>query len=153
MELQDRRRRYAENIDWKLFLGPAPDRPFHQDRFFRWRKYWDYSGGIATDLFYHRLAPLEFAVGMGFPARVSAHGGIYVHKDREVPDTYATTIEYDDHYAVLSASMASSAANQGLAPAIYGHEASIQFVSGPWSCCRNFSSARNLKPPRAIPSW
>ena len=119
-----------ENIDWKLFLGPAPDRPFSQDRFFRWRKYWDYSGGIATDLFYHRLAPLAFAVGMGFPTRVSAHGGIYVHKDREVPDTYATTIEYDDHYAVLSASMASSAANQGLAPAIYGHEASIQFVSG-----------------------
>ena len=119
-----------ENIDWNLFLGPAPKRPFSADRYFRWRKYWDYSGGIATDLFYHRLAPLEFAIGPGFPVRVTANGGIYVHKDREVPDTYATSIEYEDHYALMSASMASAAGNQGLPPIIYGHEGSIQFLPG-----------------------
>lgn len=119
-----------ENIDWNLFQGPAPAREFNADRYFRWRKYWDYSGGIATDLFYHRLAPLEFAIGMGFPTRVSANGGIYVHKDREVPDTYSTNIEYEDHYALLSASMASAAANQWMPPVIYGHEGTIQFVPG-----------------------
>ncbi len=119
-----------ENIDWNLFQGPAPVREFNADRYFRWRKYWDYSGGIATDLFYHRLAPLEFAIGMGFPTRVSANGGIYVHKDREVPDTYSTNIEYEDHYALLSASMASAAANQWMPPVIYGHEGTIQFVPG-----------------------
>ncbi|MDA1316110.1 MAG: Gfo/Idh/MocA family oxidoreductase [Acidobacteria bacterium] len=119
-----------QNIDWTLFQGPAPARDFNADRFFRWRKYWDYSGGIATDLFYHRLAPLEFAIGLGFPTRVSANGGIYVHKDREVPDTYATNIEYEDHYALMSASMASDAANQWLPPIIYGHEGTIQFVPG-----------------------
>lgn len=119
-----------ENIDWKLFQGPAPAREFNADRYFRWRKYWDYSGGIATDLFYHRLAPLEFAIGMGFPTRVSANGGIYVHKDREVPDTYSTNIEYEDHYALLSASMASASANQWMPPVIYGHEGTIQFVPG-----------------------
>ncbi|MBI3665553.1 MAG: Gfo/Idh/MocA family oxidoreductase, partial [Acidobacteria bacterium] len=89
-----------ETIDWKAFLGPAPRRPFSQDRYFRWRKYWDYSGGIATDLLYHKLAPLLVAVtgpgGAPFPTRVTAHGGIYVHKDREVPDSYATTVEYEN---------------------------------------------------------
>lgn len=117
----------AEDVGWKDFLGPAPDRPFDPDRYFRWRKYWDYSGGIATDLFYHRLAPLRQVIGIEFPRRVSGHGGIYVHKDREVPDTYATTVEYADNYCVLSSSMANSAANRNFQPTIYGHKGTITF--------------------------
>lgn len=119
-----------QNIDWKAFLGPAPKRPFSQDRYFRWRKYWDYSGGIATDLLYHTLAPLLLAVcgrNLQFPVRVTAHGGVYVHKDREVPDTYSTTVEYDSFYVIMSSSMASEAGNVGLPDTIYGHEASIRF--------------------------
>ncbi|MCL5742657.1 MAG: Gfo/Idh/MocA family oxidoreductase, partial [Acidobacteria bacterium] len=42
-----------ENLDWKAWLGPAPKRRFSAERYFRWRKYCDYSGGNATDLLYH----------------------------------------------------------------------------------------------------
>jgi len=63
-------------IDWTRWIGPAPKRPFSAERFFRWRKYWDYSGGIATDLFYHFLGPLVYAMNAGFPTRVTGAGGI-----------------------------------------------------------------------------
>lgn len=119
-----------ESIDWDRFLGTAPARPFSAERFFRWRKYWDYSGGIATDLFYHRLAPLMLMMGTEFPRRVSGHGGIYVHREREVPDTYATVIEFGSHFVSMSASMASSAGNSGMPPMVYGHEGAISFLPG-----------------------
>lgn len=117
----------AGDVGWKDFLGPARARPFDPDRYFRWRKYWDYSGGIATDLFYHRLAPLRQMMGIEFPTRVSGSGGIYVHKDREVPDTYTTTVEYADNYCLLGSSMANAAANRHFQPTIYGHKGTITF--------------------------
>ena len=116
-----------DNIDWKRFLGSAPKRPFSQDRYFRWRKYWDYSGGIATDLLYHRLVPFLVTLGPQFPTRVSANGGIYVHKDREVPDTISTTIEYPDFQVIMSSSMAADLPGDHLSPVIYGHEGMIEF--------------------------
>jgi predicted dehydrogenase len=116
-----------ENVDWKRFLGSAPKRPFSQDRYFRWRKYWDYSGGIATDLLYHRLVPFLVTLGPQFPVRVSSNGGIYVHKDREVPDTISTTIEYPDFQVIMSSSMAADLPGEHLSPAIYGHEGTIEF--------------------------
>jgi predicted dehydrogenase len=104
-------------IDWKMFLGSAPQRPYNADRFFRFRKYWDYSGGIATDLFYHVVAPMNICWGEPqFPYRVMASGGIYVFKDeREVPDTYHLMAEYKKgHALVLSSSMANSQHIPGL---------------------------------------
>jgi predicted dehydrogenase len=120
----------TETIDWKRFLGAAPKRPFSPDRYFRWRKYWDYSGGIATDLFYHSLSPLVKVMGPQFPTRVSASGGIYVHKDREVPDTYATLIEYPGFCIDLSGSMANSTIGRHHSTVIYGHRGAITFERG-----------------------
>ncbi len=115
-------------IDWKMWLGPAPSRPYDADRFFRFRKYWDYSGGIATDLFFHVIAPLNICWDKPqFPSKVSASGGIYVFKDsREVPDTFHLIAEYPEgHSLVLSSSMANSQHIPGL---IRGHEGTIIMV-------------------------
>lgn len=116
-----------ETIDWTRWLGPAKRRPFSAERYFRWRKYWDYSGGIATDLFYHKLGPLLYAMGPAFPTRVTGSGGIYVQKDREVPDTYATLIEYPGFYVNLSSSMANAAAGRHFADVIYGQKGTVTF--------------------------
>jgi predicted dehydrogenase len=115
-------------IDWKMWLGSAPKRDYNADRFFRFRKYWDYSGGIATDLFYHVMAPLNICWGEAqFPYRVMASGGIYVFKDeREVPDTFMLTADYPQgHSLVLSSSMANETHIPGL---IRGHEGTIMMV-------------------------
>jgi predicted dehydrogenase len=114
-----------ENIDWARWLGPAPKRPFNPDRYFRFRKYWDYSGGIATDLFFHSLGPILYPMGAQFPIRVNAAGGIYVHKDREVPDTYSTVIEYPNFYIEMSGSMANAGMGQYHRQAIYGHKGTL----------------------------
>ena len=96
-----------KTLDWKAFLGPAPKRAFDPERYFRWRKYWDYSGGIATDLFYHSVAPLLVAIGGEFPHRVTASGGIYLQKDREVPDTFFMNVDYPSWTMQLACSVGS----------------------------------------------
>jgi predicted dehydrogenase len=96
-----------KTLDWKAFLGPAPKRAFDPERYFRWRKYWDYSGGIATDLFYHSVSPLLVAIGGEFPHRVTASGGIYLQKDREVPDTFFMNVDYPSWTMQLACSVGS----------------------------------------------
>lgn len=115
-------------IDWKMWLGSAPQRSYDADRFFRFRKYWDYSGGTATDLFYHVVAPLNICWGEAqFPSRVIGMGGNYVFKDgREVPDTFNLLADFPKgHSLVLSSSMANSTHIPGL---IRGHEGTIMMV-------------------------
>jgi predicted dehydrogenase len=118
----------GQNLDWKMWLGPAKERPFSADRYFRWRKYWDYSGGNATDLLYHRLGVMSTIVGFDFPVRASGMGGIYVQKDREVPDTYMTIVEYPGDYAV---NMVSCMANQQSVPiTVYGNWGTLNVLEG-----------------------
>lgn len=121
-------------IDWAMWLGPAQKRAYDADRFFRFRKYWDYSGGIATDLFFHVAAPMNICWGQPqFPTRVMAGGGIYAFRDgREVPDTFHLIAEYgpgpnskNGHSLVLTSSMANSEHIPGL---IRGHEGTLIMV-------------------------
>jgi predicted dehydrogenase len=115
-------------IDWKMWLGSAPERPFDPDRFFRFRKYWDYSGGIATDLFYHVVAPLNICWGEAqFPRRVAGTGGIYAFADgREVPDTFMLAADFPaGHSLVLSSTLTNDSHVPGL---IRGHEGTIMIV-------------------------
>lgn len=90
------------DLDWKAFLGDAPEVPFSVERFFSWRKYLDYSGGPATDLFPHVLTPFLNVLGLKFPSLVLASGGIYKYDDygREVPDTFNLVLEYPERLSV-----------------------------------------------------
>jgi predicted dehydrogenase len=116
------------HIDWKQFLGSAPDRPWDPDRYFNFRKFWDYSGGVATDLYYHMMAPLNMAWGEPhLPSTVTASGGIYQFPDREVPDTYHMIAEYPQGFSVI---LTSSMANGYPSPlTIRGHLGTI--IAGP----------------------
>ena len=84
------------NTDWIRFLGDAPKRPFSKPRFFQWRLYWDYSGGIATDLLVHQTDITQFVLDKPAPASCMATGAIlrWTEDDREVPDTFSAIFEY-----------------------------------------------------------
>ncbi len=112
-------------IDWEQWIGPAPKRPFSKPRFFQFRKFWDYSGGVATDLLYHFIAPMTIALDCQAPEKVSAGGGIFVqHDDREVPDTFLVVMDYPEDFSIL---MTSSMANKQANPAmIRGHFATLR---------------------------
>ncbi len=118
-----------QHLDWDLWQKPAVGKyEWYAPRFFRFRKYWDYSGGIATDLFFHVMAPLNLCwANPEFPWRVMGMGGIYAFDDgREVPDTFMLTADYPSgHSVVLSSSMANSTHIPGL---IRGHEGTITMV-------------------------
>src|SRR4029077_15968442 len=85
-----------ENTDWKRFLGSAPQRPFDKRRYYQWRLYWDYSGGISTDLLVHQTDITNFVCNKVVPATCMASGGIYrwTQDDRDVPDTLSAVYEY-----------------------------------------------------------
>ena len=111
-----------KTLDWKAFIGPAPKRAFDPERYFRWRKYWDYSGGIATDLFYHTVSPLLLTIGGEFPLRVTSSGGIYRQKDREVPDTFFMNVDYPEWTMQLACSVGSGV---GAPLVVHGSQATI----------------------------
>ena len=116
------------NLDWKAWLGPAPKRPWDPLRYFRWRHYWDYSGGIATDLFIHRITRLIQACGLKFPERVVGTGGKYhfTQSPAEIPDTFHMMCDYPGGPTVL---VISSMANDTPVPHhIRGNQATLEFT-------------------------
>ena len=93
-----------QNTDWNRFLGPAPKRPWDKHRYFQWRLYWDYSGGISTDLLVHQTDIVNFMLDKTVPKSCMASGGVYrwtdKTDDREVPDTLSAIYEYDPGFHI-----------------------------------------------------
>jgi len=91
------------NTDWARFLEGAPAHDFDLQRFYQWRLYYDYSGGISTDLLVHQTDITNFVCGKTVPATCMASGGIYRwvnHDDRDVADTLSAIYEYADKFHI-----------------------------------------------------
>ena len=74
---------------WATPRGPS-SRP---RGFFRWRLYWDYAGGPATDLLVHAFTPVMRFLDLGFPQRVSGGGGLFQY-GLEIPDQWNILADY-----------------------------------------------------------
>ena len=100
------------NVDYDLWLGPAPKRPFNRARFHgSWRWFFDYGTGDLGNDGVHRLDIARWALETaaaakgdktpGLPARVSALGGKYFFDDaQEWPDTLMVTYDYAAGYVL-----------------------------------------------------
>jgi predicted dehydrogenase len=85
-------------VDYDMWLGPAPKRPFNSNRFhFTFRWFWDYAGGLMTDWGVHEIDIALYAMNANAPKSVMASGGKLAYPDdaAETPDTLQAIFEYD----------------------------------------------------------
>lgn len=88
-----------EGVDYDLWLGPAPKRPFNPNRFhFTFRWYWDYAGGLMTDWGVHLIDYILKGMELGNPQSVASMGGKYGFPDdaQETPDTQQALYAFED---------------------------------------------------------
>lgn len=111
-------------VDYDMWLGPAPKRPFNKNRFhynFRW--WWDYAGGAMTDWGVHLLDFALFAMETDMPESVTPGGGIFYHEKGaiETPDIQQAIYKYPKHALVWECGL-----NPGIGP--YGKSHGVAFI-------------------------
>jgi len=79
-------------LDWDLWLGPAPHRPYHPAYHpFRWRGWWDFGSAGLGDMGIHNLAPVFSALKLGAPASVCASSTLFNNETLPL----ASTVHYE----------------------------------------------------------
>lgn len=88
------------NVNYDLWLGPAPKRPFNRNRFhYNWHWFWDYGTGDTGNDGIHQIDIARWGLGVELPKAVSCSGGqLFYDDDHQTPDTQIATFEYDQVY-------------------------------------------------------
>jgi predicted dehydrogenase len=114
-------------LDWNLFLGPAPYRKYNPNRaiyHFRW--FWDYSGGQMTNWGQHALDIVHWYLGARGPRSVVSFGGRFSLQDNgETPDTQDALFEYPGWTAVWSQREASRGTGAAFPLEFFGPRGSL----------------------------
>jgi predicted dehydrogenase len=88
-----------EGVDYNMWLGPAPMRPFNKNRFHQsWRWYWEYGNGLMTDWGVHLIDYILYGMNKSIPESVMAIGGKYAFPDDDMvtPDTMTAVYDFKD---------------------------------------------------------
>ena len=104
-------------VDYNLWLGPAPKRPFNKNRFhyeFRW--FWDYAGGLMTDWGVHLIDMILHGMNAEAPKSIVASGGKFVFPEdaRQTPDVQTVIYNYDNFQMTWEHTLAMGSGNYGL---------------------------------------
>ena len=91
---------YLDKVDYDLWLGPAPKRPFNRNRFhYNWHWHWDYGNGDTGNQGPHQFDVARWGLGkhQEHPVKISSAGGYYgPESSQETPDTQTALFEYAD---------------------------------------------------------
>jgi predicted dehydrogenase len=83
----------VSQLDWKAWLGTAPDQPFSVAKFRFWRYFWDFGGGALTDLMTHAIDTVQWYMDSPTPVSAISTGRVFDFP-WECPDTVSCTLEY-----------------------------------------------------------
>lgn len=120
-----------KTVDWARFLGPRKNRPFDPKMFFRWRCWWEFSGGVATDLFVHQFTTMHEVLNVKHPSSAVSQGGIFRFNDgRDVPDVMNSMLEYPEGFLVDLYVNQANGNNRGRGMWIMGTEGTLQVEFG-----------------------
>ena len=95
-------RKLAGDLDWKQWLGTAPDRALDPLRFFNWYYFWDYSGGLLVGQAAHIVDCIQWYMNSKAPLAVTCTGNRPGLAGAEVPETATIAIEYPDFLATFT---------------------------------------------------
>ena len=101
-------------LDWKRWLGSAPDQPFSEEKYRLWRWFWNFGGGAMTDLFTHWIDVVHWAMKTDAPLLAQTLGDRYVFDTWECPDTIQSALRYPNFEVVYEGTMVSSIDDGGL---------------------------------------
>jgi len=104
----------TSKLDWKTWLGGAPDQPFDTEKYNRWRWFWSFGSGAMTDLFAHWIDVAHWAMNESEPSMAFMLGDKFVQQKWECPDTQQAALRYPSYDVVYEGSLNSSIDDGGL---------------------------------------
>jgi predicted dehydrogenase len=121
----------TQTLDWKQWLGGAPDQPFSEEKFYLWRWFWNFGGGAMTDLFTHWIDVVHWAMKSDQPRDAQILADKYIFDQWDCPDTVQAALRYPGFDVVYEGMMASSIDDGGLD--FRGTEATLKLNRGGFS--------------------
>lgn len=85
-------------LDWEQWQGPAPHRPLDPARYFNWRSYSDYSGGVMADQGAHVFDGIHMLMGATYPSAVNASAGRTHRPGVDTPESVVVVAEYPEDF-------------------------------------------------------
>jgi predicted dehydrogenase len=124
----------TQQLDWKRWLGSAPEQPFSDEKYNRWRWFWDFGGGAMTDLFTHWIDVAHWAMKADQARMAQMLGDKYIFEQWDCPDTVQAAFRYPGFDVIYEGMMASSIDDGGLE--FRGTEATLKINRGGFSVYR-----------------
>lgn len=139
------------DLDYDLWLGPAPLRPYNRNRaLYNFRWFWDYSGGQMTNLGSHDMDWIHLLLGVQAPTAVTSLGGRFALQDNgETPDTQDAFLEYPGFTAVVSWREASGGRRHGGGTEFFGTNGSLVIGRAGYEVYPDMSTPAESQ----IPNW
>jgi predicted dehydrogenase len=125
-----------QGVDYDMWQGPAPRKPFNQNRFhYNFRYYWDYAGGLMADWGVHMLDFAMFGMDAKRPKSITALGGHFAFEDaRQTPDTMNVLYEFDNYTISWEHSVCLGNGSYGLGHGVLfqGNNGALLVTRGGW---------------------